>query len=290
MRTRWFHVAWVVFFAGCSEGASQPDADVVFLVDFEQSSHRVGRLIGWNIGAGSRYSPEGGARHPEWRTAETIEALRRLSSVRPANGDRPVVRFSGLQIDGAVGLDGYHFFDFADPQSTPTAADNVAPFEYMAMIDEIDADPLIMLNFGSGTASEAATYARHLVATDPQDPFVAARAFWGNDEPWAVTLYEVGNEVFLPFNTGYSATGDYSYANPDAQNGGDPNWSGRPSSSPDDYADRAMEYVDAVLAVQPSARFYIPLTQSNWQSWGGPAQSLPFLRDLLERPEVVGVV
>ncbi|MGB5812750.1 MAG: hypothetical protein WBG86_19605, partial [Polyangiales bacterium] len=102
--------------------------------------------------------------------------------------------------------------------------------------------------------------------------------------------YEVGNEVFLPFNTGYSATGDYSYANPDAQNGGDPNWSGRPSSSPDDYADRAMEYVDAVLAVQPSARFYIPLTQSTWQSWGGPAQSLPVLRDLLERPEVVGVV
>lgn len=263
---------------------------MVLSVDFDQRSHRVGRLIGWNIGAGSRYSPLDGSRHPEWRTEEATESLRRLSEIRPANGDRPVVRFSGLQIDGALGFDGYHFFDFADPQTDPTPTDNVAPFEYMAMIDEIDADPMVMLNFGSGTAEEASDYARHLVGIDEGDPFVAARAFWGREEPWPVALYEIGNEIHEPFNTGYSGSGPFSYANPDADNGGDPPWFGKPASSAQDYADRALEYVDRVLEVQPDARFYIPLTQSTWTAWGGPEQSLPALAPLLERPEVVGVV
>lgn len=280
-------LCWVV---ACGGDVSQSSADVVLEVDFDHRTHRVGRIVGWNIGAGSRYSPLGGERHPEWRTEQTTEALRRLSEIRPPNGDRPVVRFSGLQIDGAVGQDGYHFYDFADPQSEPSPTDNVAPFEYMAIIDEIDGDPLVTLNFGSGTAREAANYARHLVGTDPIDPFVVARAFWGRVEPWPVDIYEIGNEVFLVFNTGYSDAGAFSYANPEADNGGDPSWYGQPSSLPQAYADRASEYIDAVLAVQPSARFYVPLTQSSWASWGGPAQSLPVLRDLLERPEVAGVV
>ncbi len=296
MKLRSLPLCAVGLVAACSSGSGEPDAptvpdaDVVLDVDFDDRSHRVGKLIGWNIGAGSRYSPPDGQRHPEWRTEETRESLRRLSEVRPANGDRPIVRFSGLQIDGAIGLDGYHFFDFADPESEPMDSDNVAPFEYMAMIDEVDADPLIMFNFGSGTAMEARAYVRHLVGTDEADPFVAARRFWGRDAPWPVTLYEIANEIYEPFNTGYLALGTYSYANPDAANGGDPPWFGKPASSAQNYADRASEYIDRVLAAQPSARFYIPLTQSTWTGWGGPEQSLPMLAPLLERPEVVGVV
>ena len=294
MRSRWF-VTWALVLAGaCSTEATgsgvDRDADVVLEVRFDQRRHRVGRLIAWNIGAGSRYSPRDGSRHPEWRTEDTTESLRRLSEIRPANGDRPLVRFSGLQIDGTIGFDGYHFFDFADPQGEPMPTDNVAPFEYMAMVDEIDADPLIMLNFGSGTAEEASDYARHLVGTDEADPFVAARAFWGREEPWPVIFYEIANEIYEPFNTGNASGGNYSYANPDARNGGDPAWFGKPASSVQNYTDRALEYVDRVVAIQPEARFYIPLTQSTWTGWGGPEQSLPVLAPLLERPEVVGVV
>jgi len=276
--------------AACSAESDGTSADVVLSVDFDQRSHRVGKLIGWNIGAGSRYSPPDSPRHPEWRALETTESLRRLSEVRPANGDRPVVRFSGLQIDGALGFDGYHFFDFADPQSEPAPTDNTAPFEYMAMIDEVDADPLVMLNFGSGTAQEAGNYARHLVSTDSGDPFVLARAFWGREEPWPVVYYEIGNEIYESFNTGYSDESLNGYANPEARNGGDPPWFGKPASSVKDYADRASEYIDRVLEVQPDARFYIPLTQSTWTGWGGPEQSLPALATLLERSAVAGVV
>jgi len=274
----------------CTTDSGGSGAEVVLTVDLDQRRHRVGKLIGWNIGAGSRYSPEDGSRHPEWRTEETTESLRRLSEIRPANGDQPIVRFSGLQIDGAVGLDGYHFFDFADPGSEVMPDDNVAPFEYMAMINEIGADPLIMLNFGSGTSDEAANYAQHLVGTDEGDPFVAARAFWGREEPWPVTFYEIANEIYEFFNTGYLDDGTFSFANPESANGGDPPWFGKPGSSAQNYTDRALEYVDRVLEIQSDARFYIPLTQSTWTGWGGPEQSLPVLAPLLERPEVVGVV
>jgi hypothetical protein len=290
MSSKWLALWTLGLLCACGTDSAGTTADVVLSVHFDRPSHRVGKLIGWNIGAGSRYSPQGGSRHPEWRTKETTESLRRLSEIRPANGDRPVVRFSGLQIDGALGFDGYHFFDFADPQSEPMPIDNVAPFEYMAMVDEIDADPLIMLNFGSGTAEEASHYARHLVGTDENDPFVSARAFWGREEPWPVVFYEIANEIYESFNTGYSDTGIHSYANPEARNGGDPPWFGRPASSAQDYADRAIEYIDRVLEVQPDARFYIPLTQSTWTGWGGPEQSLPLLAPLLERSEVAGVV
>ena len=276
----------------CGDGSdlSFEPASVVVEVDFSARRHRVGKLIGWNIGAGTRYSPLSGGRHPEWRTPETQEMISRLSQVRPANGDRPIVRFSGLQVDGAIGLDGYHFFDFADPTSPPSPEDNVAPFEYMAIIEEADADPLVMLNFGSGTASEAANYARHLTGTDSADPFVQARGAFGPEEPWPVTNYEIGNEIYEPFNTGYSATGAHSYANPDAVHGGDPEWYGRPAANVDDYAARAISYIDEVLNVQPEARFYIPLTQSTWTGWGGPEQSIPRLAALLQRPSVKGVV
>jgi hypothetical protein len=283
----------LVLAAGCgtdeaSFGISAPS--VVLDVDLDARRHRVGRLIGWNIGAGTRYSPPDGRRHPEWRSPEIAEMVRRLSLVRAANRDRPIVRFSGLQIDGALGGDGYHFFDFADPSSEVSADDNVAPFEYMAIIDEIDAEPLIMLNFGSGTSAEAARYARHLTGNESTDPMVAARIFWGRDAPWAVSHYEIGNEIYEPFNTGFLGDGLYSYANPNALDGGDPLWYGRPASDVDDYTERAIEYVEAVLEVQPDARFYIPLTQSTWDGWGGPSASLPALAPLLELPAVAGVV
>ena len=181
------------------------------------------------------------------------------------------MRFSGLQIDGAVGLDGYHFFDHADPASAPEPKDNVAPFETMAMIEEFDGEPLIMLNFGSGTAQEAADYATHLVGTDGTDPFVrAARKFWGRDAPWPITHYEIGNEVYENFNTGFLSAGPFSYSNAAAKNGGDPAWHGKPSSTAENYGARAREYLDAVLAVQPTARFYIPLTQSTLGRLGRP--------------------
>ena len=282
----------VLLAPGCSD-ASEPTyegSDVVLKVHFDEPERPVGRLIGWNVGSSSHYAPEGDPRHPEWRTPNLVEAVRRLHDVRAANGDRPYVRFSGLQIDGSLGKDGYHFWDFADPSAPVSEDDNVSPVEYMAIVSEVGADPAVTLNFGSGTADEAARYVTYLTGTDDQDPLVAARAADGQTAPWPADFFEVGNEIYSSTNTGFSDTGAYSYANPDAMNGGDPPWFGRPAKKVEDFAARAEEYVAAVHAVDPQARLYIPLTQSSWDGWGGPDVALPKLKALLEMPAVAGVV
>lgn len=266
------------------------DAEVQLEVDFAGATRPVGRLIGWNIGSSSRYAPRTGGKHPEWRSAAVVEAVSRLRQARAANGDRPLVRFSGLQVDGQLGRDGYHFWDYADPSAPAAETDNVAPTDYMAIVDEVEADPVITLNFGSGTAAEAADYVSYLTGTDPTDPLVAARQASGRSAPWPTDVFEVGNEIYTRYNTGYTATGDYSYANPSAANGGDPAWHGRPAEDADDYAARALAYVQAVVAVHPAARIYIPLTQSSWDGWGGPSAAIPRLAGLLEHPSVAGVV
>lgn len=267
-----------------------PESDVVLEVDFGAPRQRVGRLIGWNIGSSSLYAPEVGTRHPEWRTPALVEAVKRLGSVRAANGDRPLVRFSGLQIDGILNKDGYHFFDFANPEAPISPHDNMSPSEYMAVVEEVDADPMITLNFGSGTSAEAAEYVRYLNGTDASDPFVAARRAGGRLEPWPTHVFEIGNEVYSFSNAGNGGDGDYSYANPAALHGGDPAWHGKPAKNVEDFAARALEYVERVRAVDETARFYIPLTQGSWDGWGGPAVAIPKMRALLGHEAVVGVV
>lgn len=266
-----------------------PDSDVIVDIDFAAPSHPVGRLIGWNVGSSSLYSPKDSKRHPEWRTPELIEAVKRLSTVRAANGDRPFVRFSGLQIDGIRGNDGYHFWHFANPDAPVSADDNVGPLEYMAIVDEVDADPMVTLNFGTGTASEAAEYVSYLNGTDQSDPMVSARLASGREQPWPAHEFEIGNEIYYDSNTGYRSSG-YSYANPDASNGGDPAWYGKPARDVENYTARAVEYVNTVLEADAKATFYIPLMQSTWDAWGGPAVALPKMKALFEHPAVRGAV
>ncbi len=258
---------------------------------FAQRLRSTGRLIGWNIGRGSFYSPPHDPLHPEWRTSERAAALKEFaSSARPANGALPWMRFSGLQIDGMMGADGYHFWDFVDPAHRASEGDNMATFQYMAMIEESAAEPVVLLNFSSGTAAEAARYVTHLNGTNAKDPLVAARHHWGRTEPWGQKLFEVGNENYGPWNTSHNAFGPASYANPNAVHGGDPHWHGKPSDDPAVFGARALEYIRAVLAVEPEAHFWVPLANADMESWGGIETSIPQLKPLLEHPAVQAVM
>ncbi len=265
-------------------------APVVLAVNFAGPSTETGRLIGWNIGRGTTYAPEGDPLHPEWRTPAMVEAIRRLSAIRTADDRPPLVRFSGLQIDGMLGGDGYHFWDFVRPDRTVAEDDNMATFEYHAIMDEIGGDGLVTLNFGSGTALEAAAYVRHLNSADPDDAMAGARRYWGYESPWDHTTFEIGNEVFGWWNTAYSQTGRFSYANPRAENGGDPAWHRKPSDDPANFSARALAYVQAVLAVEPRARFWVPLSQASMDAWGGTSEAVAALAPLLAHPAVEAVV
>lgn len=267
-----------------------PDAgptETVLRLALDAPDHPTGDLIGWNIGRGTLYAPESDPLHPEWRTPERAEAAARMASIRPAHGRPPLVRFSGLQIDGALGGDGYHFAPLVDPMRAAAPDDNMAPWQYMALVDEMGAEPVVTVNFGTGTADEAARYLRHLTGIDPDDPTVAARHHWGPVEPWRPAFYEVGNESYGWWNTGYGTASQYAYANPEA---GDPPWHGRPSSDPADFAARALTYIEAMQAEVPDARFFVPLSQAPMDAWGGLDAALAGLEPLLRHPAVAAVV
>ncbi len=295
----WRAVSLLVVTVGlaCAEPvASEPPlpriepGEVQLALRLDAPASPTGRLMGWNIGRGTLYGPVGDPLHPQWRTPARVAAFETLASLRGPGDTPPLVRFSGLQIDGAIGGDGYHFWDFAEPGHPVSDDDNMAPFEYMAIVEDIGAEPLITLNFGSGTAQEAARYVRYLVGEDMADELVAARVFSGRTEPYRPVAYELGNEIYGFWNTGYSGSGSYSYANPEAIHGGDPPWHGRPASDAADYAARGLEYVAAVLAEDPVARFWVPLSQAPMDGWGGLDAALPALEPLLAHPAVQAVV
>jgi hypothetical protein len=273
----------------CAEDAAAPfePAEVHLVIDRDADTHATGRLVGWNVGRGTLYARAGDPVHGDWRTPQRERAFAMLASIR--GQQPPIVRFSGLQIDGALGGDGYHFWDFARSDREPGPDDNMAPYQSMAIVEEIDAEPRVTVNFGSGTAEEAARYVDHLVGAG-DSPEVQARRDAGFVEPWPVHAYEIGNETYGFWNTGYSATGEYAYANPDASHGGDPAWHGRPAMRPADYAARALAYVDAIAAVDPQARFSIPLTQASMDAWGGLDSALSALEPLLVHASVEAVV
>lgn len=292
MRTPPVFVAALLATGACGELESTPafeEAGVHVVIRRTEGQRPTGRLIGWNVGRGTLYGPEGDPLHPQWRTPEREQAFEWLSQIRSGAGDPPLVRFSGLQVDGALGSDGYHFWDYADPDHVVAEDDNMAPFQYMAIARDIGADPLVTLNYGSGTAEEASLYVDHLVGTNAT-PQTEARAHWGDLAPYDVHTFEIGNEVYGSWNTGFLTGGAYSYANPEAENGGDPNWHGRPSADPSAFAARSLAYMQAVSAVDPQARYWVPLSQASMDAWGGIGNALPALTTLLTDPRIDGVV
>lgn len=267
-----------------------PIGDVQLRLDLGRPGAPVGDLIGFNLGRGTYYAPDDDPLHPEWRTPTKVAAVAALGALRPGHGRAPLLRFSGLQIDGALGGDGYHFYRYVEPGHAPAASDNMASFEVFALMHEADAAPIITVNFGSGSADEAAAYLRHLNGVDPGDKDVAARVHWGMSEPYGQELFELGNESYGAWNTGYSDTGKHAYANPDAAGGGDPKWHHRPSRSAADYAARGLEYLGAMRAVTPGARAWVPLAQASMDAWGGVEAAVPELAPLLRHQAVAGAV
>lgn len=276
--------------AGETAAPGLPVGEVHAKIDFLSPGEPTGDLVGWNLGRGTLYAPEGDPLHPEWRTPARVAAVQALAETRPGHGRAPLMRFSGLQIDGALGGDGYHFYRYVEPGHAPAPTDNMASFQAFALMQEADAAPIITLNFGSGTAAEAADYVQHLNGADLADKDVAARVHWGTDQPYRQTLFELGNETYGPWNTGYTAVGDFSYANPAAAHGGDPAWANRPSASAGDFAARGLEYVAAVRAAWPQARLWVPLAQASMDAWGGVEAASLSLAPLLKDQAVAGAV
>ena len=226
-------------------------------LDFDRA-FCTGRLVGWNLGRGTLFAPEGDPKAAEWRTPERVAAIAQLKKIR-APYIRPWMRFSGLQIDGSFGNDGYHF---------EQPGENMAPEQYLHLMAEADAEPIITLNFATGTASEAARYAAYVAKH-------------------GVTRFEIGNECYGSWNTGYWEDSEYSYARSDAP---EEKWRGRPSADAISFAGRALEYVETVVREVPEAKFFVPLTQASMDAWGGIQTACGAMAPLFLHPAVDAAV
>jgi alpha-L-arabinofuranosidase len=249
-------------------------------VDATQQLAPVGDIIGAVVN--EHYWGPTDPVHPDWHDdylGRTIEPVRALA---PANGRKIGIRFGHTPTDGSWGRDGYDWLEAFDPKAWATSID-----EFMEYADRVGAEPYVAVNFGSGTAREAASFVAYVNGTDPEDPNVRLRIERGRTEPYNVTHWIIGFEPYAQWETGYRDDRAFDYANPKAENGGDPAWHGRPSSDPADYAERAAEYARAMRAASPTAiRLYAPLNNWDLAYYGGGEASVnaivPALADLVD--------
>jgi alpha-L-arabinofuranosidase len=208
--------------------------------------------------------------HPDWYDdylGRTIDAVRELA---PVNGKRFALRFGHTITDGSWGNDGYHWAAALDPRAWATSID-----EFMEYAGLVGGEPYVAVNFGSGTASEAGSYVAYVNGTDPNNPYVQMRIEQGRAEPYNVRNWIVGFEQYAQWETGFHDSRPFDYANPEAKNGGDPDWVGKPASNPENFTARVAQYVREMRDASPTPiEIYAPLNNWDLGYWGGPEASV----------------
>lgn len=80
--------------------------------------------------------------------------------------------------------------------------------EYIRFCSEIEAQPLICVNFGSSTPYDAANWVEYCNG-DTSTEYGKKRVINGNIDPYNVKYWEIGNEVFADWETGNCSASDY---------------------------------------------------------------------------------
>ncbi|MEU5109173.1 cellulose-binding protein [Streptomyces sp. NPDC021354] len=131
-----------------------------------------------------------------------------------------------LRYPGGSHSDVYHWKTHT-AENGAYLAPNTSFDEFMTMAQAAGARPVITVNYGSGTAQEAADWVRYANIT----------------KGYGITHWEIGNEVF---GNGHYGTG-WEYDT-------------HADKSPHAYANAAMEYITAMKAVDPSIKVGVVLT------------------------------
>lgn len=113
------------------------------------------------------------------------------------------IRIPNLRWPGGCFADDYHWMDGIGPRSERprlvnhhwggVVEDNsFGTHEFMDLCDQLDTEPYICGNMGSGTVQEMQQWVQYLTA--PSGPMAELRAANGREEPWKVSMWGVGNE------------------------------------------------------------------------------------------------
>jgi alpha-L-arabinofuranosidase len=219
--------------------------------------------------------------HPEWHPQYLGRTIGRVRELAPITGRPLNIRNYGTKIDGEAGKDGHHWEAvLRDPEAWDTDPD-----EWLDYTRRVGGQFQYLVNFGSGTAQEAANLVEYVNGTADHDGngvnYAAMRAGRGAAQPYNVVMWEIGNELYGHWETGHRGDREGDYANPRAKNGGDPPWHGKPASEVSHYAARAAEFARAMRKASPiPIKLY--LVGNNWDLgyWGGPERSIKTLMEL----------
>lgn len=216
--------------------------------------------------------------HPDWYDDYLGRTVDRIKELAPVNGRKFGVRFGHTPTDGSWGKDGYHWQRALDPNVWDTSID-----EFMEYVSLVNGEPYVAVNFGSGTAQEAAAMVSYANGTDNANEYVKLRQANGRVQPYNVRRWIIGFEQFAAWETGHLDTRDFDFANPEAKNGGDPAWHGKPSANPYHFAARAAEFIRQMRAASPiPLLLYVPLNNWDLEYWGGPEESVRAIMGALD--------
>ena len=124
-----------------------------------------------------------------------------------------------MRFPGGCFADCYHWEDGIGPRDRrPTRVNlhwkgneenNFGTDEYLRFCRNTGCEPLLCVNFGSGTPMEAADWVEYCNGSI-MTPYGGLRAGNGHPEPYAVQYWQIGNEVFGDWEIGHCHAGDYA--------------------------------------------------------------------------------
>ncbi|WP_249863420.1 alpha-L-arabinofuranosidase C-terminal domain-containing protein [Paenibacillus konkukensis] len=82
--------------------------------------------------------------------------------------------------------------------------------EFIRFCRDVNNEPLICVNAGSGTPEEAVQWMEYCNGS-AETPYGALRAQYGNPEPYGVKYWEVGNEIYGPWQVGHCTAEEFAY-------------------------------------------------------------------------------
>ncbi len=141
--------------------------------------------------------------HGIWR-----ETFRYIRELRP-----PVIRFPG-----GCFADCYHWQDGIGERDLRPVRENAhwggwednsfGTDEYMQFCRSVGCEPMICVNFGTGTPQEAADWVEY--CNGPADSvFGSMRAKNGHPEPYRIKYWDIGNEMFGDWEIGHCDSNEY---------------------------------------------------------------------------------
>ena len=116
------------------------------------------------------------------------------------------IKVAAVRWPGGCFADGYHWMDGIGPQSERPKIVNASwggviednsfgTHEFLDLCEQLECDPIICGNIGSGTVREMSDWVQYLTADD-ESPMVQLRKKNGKERPWKVKFWCVGNETF----------------------------------------------------------------------------------------------